>query len=118
MATFSSSGACNARVTCSSQVLPTMATTGAPLSSSAAKPSSSRAATPFFRVEPNATTWACARGSSRIASKNAMSFGFDEGNPPSMKSMPKASKRWAMLSLSFSDSAMPCAWPPSRSVES
>ena len=116
MRRFSSSVVNSARVTCSSHVLPTMVTTGAPLATRSAKPRSSSAATSFLQVEPNAAMRACLSGRSCTRRKNAMSFGFDAGNPPSMKSMPNASRRSTMRSLSSSDNVMPSHCSPSRSV--
>ena len=93
-----------------------MVTMGAPLATRSASPWSSAAATPFLHVEPNAAMRACARGSSRTRWKNAMSLGFDAGKPPSMASMPNASSRSTMRSLSSSESVMPSLCSPSRSV--
>ncbi len=116
MRRFSSSVVSSARVTCSSHVFPTMVATGAPLATRSARPWSSSAATPFLHVEPNAAMRACLSGMSCTRWKNAMSFGFDAGKPPSMKSMPNASKRWTMRSLSSSDNVMPSHCSPSRNV--
>ena len=116
MRRFSSSVVCSARVTCSSHVLPTMVTTGAPLPTRSASPWSSSAATPFLHVEPNAAMRACLSGMSCTRWKNAISLGLEAGNPPSMKSMPNASSRSTMRSLSSSESVMPSHCSPSRNV--
>jgi hypothetical protein len=69
-------------------------------------------------VLPNALARARTSDSSRSASKNCASFGFEPGQPPSIQSTPKASSRRAMSSLSWRDSEISAPWQPSRSVVS
>ena len=71
-----------------------------------------------MQVDPNAAMRAWSSGISFTRRKNSMSFGFDAGKPPSMKSMPNASSRSTMRSLSSSESEMPSHCSPSRNVQS
>ena len=85
IARFSSSVVRSASSTCRSCDFATSVTTLAPLSRSAAVSGSSAAFIPARRVAPNAASLACCRSSSSCARrKNAVSFGFAPGQPPSM----------------------------------
>ena len=53
-----------------------------------------------------------------LIAQHFASLGFEPGQPPSTQSTPKASRRRAMSSLSWSDSEIRAAWQPSRSVVS
>ena len=73
---------------------------------------------PTRQVAPKAVTSAVDHATSRARSKNSASFGFEPGQPPSMKATPSSSSRRAMRSLSAHESEMPSRCVPSRSVVS
>jgi hypothetical protein len=118
IARFSSGETRRTLRTWSGEVLPKTVQTAAPHSRSATRFGSSSAATPARRVAPNAVRTACDSARSRARWKNSASFGFEPGQPPSMKLTPRRSSRSAMRSLSSHESEMPSRWVPSRRVVS
>src|SRR6266581_4898392 len=87
-------------------------------SSTAWRLPSSRHRVPACRVMPKAATFACRNRSVRMRRKNAASFGFEPGQPPSRQWTPSSSSRRAILTLSSTESERPSRWVPSRSVVS
>ncbi len=79
---------------------------------------SASTATPTLRVAPKAISRAWVSFISRTRAKNSRSFGLEPGLPASMCCTPSASRRSMILILSSTEYEMPCAWAPSRSVES
>ncbi len=79
---------------------------------------SSSGVLPARLVEPKAAILAFSHFISLARSKNSASFGFDPGQPPSMKATPNRSSRDAMRSLSSQESEMPSRWVPSLRVVS
>ncbi len=71
-------------MTCSSQLLPKIVTTGVSARSSSVRFGSFRAVFERWRVEPNAASLALVQRMSFAALKNSMSLGFEPGQPPSM----------------------------------
>jgi hypothetical protein len=73
---------------------------------------------PLRRVAPKAASLARFKGTSFMSAKKRASLGFEPGQPPSMKSIPKASKRLAMATLSSLVRLKSWPWVPSRRVVS
>ena len=105
-------------VTCSSQLLPKIVTTGVSAATSSWRLGSVAAVLALWRVLPNEASLAVCQVSLRAAAKNSMSFGFDPGQPPSMNGKPYSSSMRATRSLSASESVMFSPWVPSRRVVS
>ena len=118
MARFSSGVAPSTSVTCSSQLLPKIVTTGVSASTSARRLGSSSGLFRRCRVEPNAASLADRKVIDRAAAKKSTSFGFEPGQPPSMYGIPNSSRRRAILSLSASETIRPSRCVPSRRVVS
>ena len=118
IARFSSRFVSRICVTCMSQVLPTMVTTGV-LALSACLSVASVSAEPLARrVLQNAASLACFSSSDCARWKNSASLGLAPGQPPSMKSMPSSSSFRAILSLSSTERETPSCCVPSRNVVS
>ena len=73
---------------------------------------------PALQTEPNAAMAECFHGRSRARRKNSASFGFEPGQPPSMKATPSSSSLLAIRILSSHEREIPSRWVPSRSVVS
>jgi hypothetical protein len=71
-----------------------------------------------LRVDPKGTSLTFDSSSFCAALKNALSLGLEEGNPPSTKSMPNASKRARISSLSSGEKETPSVCAPSLKVVS
>ena len=67
---------------------------------------------------PKAQTAACVSSRSASISKSSSSFGFDPGNPASMKWTPSSSSLLTTRTFSWADRVMPWPCMPSRKVVS
>ena len=105
-------------MTCSSQLLPKIVTTGVSAATSSRRFGSSPGLFERCRVDPNAASLAPSQVMDRAAAKNSTSLGLDPGQPPSMNGIPNSSSIRAMRSLSASDRVMFSPWVPSRRVVS
>ena len=105
-------------MTCSSQLLPKIVTTGVSAATSSRRLGSSSGRLARCRVLPKAASARAASASLRAAAKNSMSLGLEPGQPPSMNGKPYSSSICATRSLSASESVMFSPWVPSRRVVS